>query len=634
MKNWGIQTRILLLALAPAVAVAGALSVYFVLALLSDLDRDLRDRGLGLARQLAAIAEYSTYSGDRQTLGNVALAALEEAHVNSVEVYDQEGEALAASGALPAPLSPLPSLTQSDVIHEDEDHLRIAAPVLRHRFDIQDPFLAEPPVAGRPEPPPLLGWVVVEMSRQSLETRRQETIAFTLTLVLLTVAATSLLAMILTRQVSRPIVRLEKAVERIRAGQLNLQLPADSGGDLQRLEEGFNTMAQALQEARDNLEGKIADATRELERKRAEAERSSLAKSRFLAAASHDLRQPLHALNLFASDLKNHARGPDQEKLAGQIGTSIRSMSELLDALLNISRLDVAGVNPQPLATPLQAIFDKLQQTYAREAENRGLRLRFRPTRAWAHTDPALVERLLGNLITNALRYTERGSILVAARRRGQAWRIEVRDSGDGIAPEFQRAVFEEFVQVGNAERGQGKGLGLGLAIVDRLAKAMETPLDLRSALGQGSVFAVQLPACAAVAETPAAEQEKRLPLAALLAYGPGFMADSAEQLEAWLRDWGLRCRRVESAAAAQALLAEMAAGSEGPFLWLTPGNGTTLREVLALAPERPAVIIGGEEQEGMADGGWFSLPHPARPAKLRALLQRLAGELEKTENA
>jgi len=130
LKNWGIQTRILLLALAPAVAVAGALSVYFVLALLSDLDRDLRDRGLGLARQLAAIAEYSTYSGDRQTLGSVALAALEEAHVNSVEVYDQEGEALAASGALPAPLSPLPSLTQSDVIHEDEDHLRIAAPVL------------------------------------------------------------------------------------------------------------------------------------------------------------------------------------------------------------------------------------------------------------------------------------------------------------------------------------------------------------------------------------------------------------------------------------------------------------------------------------------------------------------------
>ncbi|HET7775532.1 MAG TPA: hybrid sensor histidine kinase/response regulator, partial [Azospira sp.] len=112
MKNWGIQTRILLLALAPAVAVAGALSVYFVLALLADLDRDLQERGLGLTRQLAAIAEYSTYSGDRQSLNSVALAALEESNVTRVEIYDQDGEPLAASGALPPSLSLRPDSQQ------------------------------------------------------------------------------------------------------------------------------------------------------------------------------------------------------------------------------------------------------------------------------------------------------------------------------------------------------------------------------------------------------------------------------------------------------------------------------------------------------------------------------------------
>ncbi len=625
MKNWGIQTRILILALAPAIVVAGALSIYFVLALLADLDRDLRDQGLGLGRQLAAIAEYSAYSGDRQALNSIALAALEESHVNSVEVYDQNGDALAASGALPPSLNPLPDAGQSVVIHESLDHLRIAAPVLRHRLEAQDPFLADPPTAGPGELPPLLGWVVVEMSRQALDARRKETMVFTLALMLLTVAATSLLAMVLVRQVSRPIIRLERAVDRIRTGHLNLQLPADSGGELQRLEEGFNTMARALQEARGNLEGKIHEATRELERKRQEAERSSLAKSRFLAAASHDLRQPLHALNLFAADLKNNASDPDQQKLAGQIGTSIRSMSELLDALLNISRIDVAGVSPQYEVMSLQALFERLRHTFAREAESRGLRLRFRPTQAWIQGDPALLERLLGNLLTNALRYTERGSILVVARQRRQGWRLEVRDSGSGIAPEHQQAVFEEFFQVGNAEREQGKGLGLGLAIVDRLAKAMEVPLELHSALGRGSTFALLLPA--ADPQEAGAGATELVPTVALLTHGAGYMEATANQIMGWLQDWGFHCRRVESAEGGLRLAAVPEESGDAPFLWLAVGNPESLSPLLDAGAGHPAVVITPDAQS--PDAPWFTLSHPVRPAKLRALLLRLRGEWE-----
>lgn len=630
MKNWGIQTRILLLALAPAVAIACALTIYFVLALLSDLDRDLRDRGLGLARQLAAIAEYSAYSGDRETLNGVALAALEEIRVSSVEVYDPEGEALAASGALPPPLSLLPPADDTVVIEENEDHLRMSAPIVRHRLEVQDPFLLAPVQRPPRDDSALLGWVVVEVSRQSLEARRKDTIVFTLALVLLTVAVTSLLAMLLVRQVSQPIVRLERAVARIRAGQLDLQLPADSGGDLQRLEEGFNAMARALQEARSNLEDKIRDATRELEGKRDEAERSSQAKSRFLSAASHDLRQPLHALNLFASELSNAARDDEQKKLSTQIGNSIRSMSELLDSLLNISRLDVAGITPQPTPTPVAAIFDRLKQTYGPEAAAKGLRLRFHPGQASVLTDPALLEKLLAQLLTNALRYTGRGSVLLAARKRGSAWRIEVRDSGSGIALQHQKSVFEEFFQVGNTERGEGKGLGLGLAIVSRLARALELCVDLRSALGKGSVFAVEVPACPPQmpGETSRPiEKKSDIPLVALLTYGQGFMEETVGQVVTWLNDWGLGCRRVESREEGKRLLEETAGSGATGFVWLAMGNRQALEELQALGNGLRAVLVTPDEITGTPRENFYCLPHPVRPAKLRALLQRLAEE-------
>ena len=612
MKNWGIQTRILLLALVPAVVIAVAFSIYFVLALLSDLDRNLQEQGLALSRQLAAIAEYNTFSGDRQGLNNITLAALDEAHVSAVQVYDAVGTPLASSGAIPPPLSPIPTTRDAFVAANDDEHLLLLAPIQQNRPPLlDDPFLDD----RSHKAPTLLGWVAVELSKQAVRVRKKETITFILALVALTIAGTSLLAMVLVRQVSRPIVRLERGVERIRAGQLDQRLPADSGGDLQRLEEGFNAMALALQDARSNLEGKILAATSELERKRAEAERSSLAKSRFLAAASHDLRQPLHALNLFANDLSNTAANPDQRRLAGKIATSIGAMSELLDSLVSISRLDVAGVHPEIRPTPLQPLFDRLYQAFAQKAKAKGLRLRFRPTKTWVQTDPALMERLLANLLSNAIRYTEQGSILVAARRSRNDIRLEVRDSGSGIAPEHQQAVFEEFFQVGNSQREQSKGPGLGLAIVDRLGRAMNTPVSLRSALGHGSVFSLRLELAQAVSE-----QAQATPCIGLLAYGDGFMTTTAAQLQTWLQDWGFYCQRIETPDALVALQ------PKEYLVLLGIGNGSTLRDTLATQPELAGILVSPEEESG-SEGKLYLLPHPTRPAKLRALLQRLVTE-------
>jgi len=287
----------------------------------------------------------------------------------------------------------------------------------------------------------------------------------------------------------------------------------------------------------------------------------------------------------------------------------------------------VAGITPQPTPLPLQAIFDKLRDSFSREAETRGLRLRFRPTPAWVQSDPALLERLLGNLITNALRYTERGSVMVCARKHRRGWRLEVRDSGSGIAPEHQQAIFEEFFQVGNAEREQGKGLGLGLAIVDRLAKAMDIPMDLKSQLGRGSVFALQLvavPPQATLTAPPAATP----PIIAVVTFGSGFMEATASQISTWLQDWGFSCRQISSEEEQRKIIEGIDpenGGSASPGLWLAVGNPAGLEALAGL--NATAVLITPDETPQAGEQGWYVLPHPVRPAKLRALLQGLLGD-------
>jgi signal transduction histidine kinase len=212
------------------------------------------------------------------------------------------------------------------------------------------------------------------------------------------------------------------------------------------------------------------------------------------------LRQPLHALSLFSADLQRQVRsGTAQElpRLAEQISASTSLLGELLDSLLDISRLDVAGIKPESRPTQLQPIFQRLADSFRRAAADRKMTLRFRPSAHWVETDPVMLERMIANLVSNALRYTPPGGrVLVAARRRGGQLAIEVRDNGIGIAQEHQAAIFAEFYQVGNAAREQNKGLGLGLSIVDRLAKALDIPVSLKSRQGEGTLFTLLLTIC------------------------------------------------------------------------------------------------------------------------------------------
>ncbi|MDD2741769.1 MAG: ATP-binding protein [Rhodocyclaceae bacterium] len=260
----------------------------------------------------------------------------------------------------------------------------------------------------------------------------------------------------------------------------------------------MGAITEELASSHENLELRVERATTVISAQKEAAEQSSKAKSRFLAAASHDLRQPLHALSLFAADLQRKARAnhtQDLPILAEQIATSTSTLGELLNSLLDISRLDVEGIKPEIRRVPLNPIFEHLSHSFHRAAVDRNISLNFRPTTRWTESDPGLLERMLSNLIANAIRYTQPGGrILVAARQRGSKLRLEVRDNGPGIAAEHQSSIFAEFYQVGNQAREQDKGLGLGLSIVDRLARSLKIDVNLYSVPNKGTCFYLTIP--------------------------------------------------------------------------------------------------------------------------------------------
>jgi PAS domain S-box-containing protein len=250
-----------------------------------------------------------------------------------------------------------------------------------------------------------------------------------------------------------------------------------------------------LNQLNEQLEGRIEEATRELRLKKDEAVNASSDKTRFLAAASHDLRQPMHALGLFVGELHSKLSTQEQRQIVAKVEESVEALSNLLDALLDISKLDAGVVTANVSSFSIEGLLDRLAKDYTPLAAGKGITLRVISNSSTVNSDPILLERLLINLISNAIRYTPIGGrVLVACRLRGGRLRIEVRDSGIGIPIEDQEKIFREFIQLANQERDRSKGLGLGLAIVDRISKLLGCQIDLSSRVNRGATFAVYVP--------------------------------------------------------------------------------------------------------------------------------------------
>jgi len=236
---------------------------------------------------------------------------------------------------------------------------------------------------------------------------------------------------------------------------------------------------------------KLAEKLR-LEKER--AEEASLAKSRFLASASHDLRQPIHALGMFLGALSQHDMNREMRRLVGHMEGSITAMDSLFGSLLDISRLDAGVVQSRPQIIRIDPLLERICRDYAGEAAQKDIALTYCRSSAAILTDPILFERVMRNIISNAIRYTDEGRVLVGARRKGNRLKVQVWDSGRGIPQDQQERIFEEFYQLDNKERDRTKGLGLGLAIVKRLTVILDCPFELRSTYRKGTMFGLSVP--------------------------------------------------------------------------------------------------------------------------------------------
>ena len=371
----------------------------------------------------------------------------------------------------------------------------------------------------------------------------------------------------------------------------------------------------------------------ELSQARDRADQASRAKSQFFAAASHDLRQPLHAMGLFAAALSAKAREPDVANLVTSISSSVEALEGLFNELLDISKIDSGKVKPEITDVSVTALFDRLRMDFEPEAFDRGLSFRMPSRSAWVRSDPVLLERILRNLISNAMRYTRTGGVLVSTRLRKGKLRFEVWDTGMGIAPDDQARIFEEFVQLANAERDRRKGLGLGLSIVQRLAALLGHPVSLSSRPGRGTVFRVDVPmGRAPVVRVAAARVERsQADLGGRCILVIDDEASIVDGMSALLGSWGAEALIAGTAAEA---MAQVTARDAPPDLIIAdyqlrdgeigPEVVTAVRRHFGI--EIPAILVTGsatpERLEEARDLGHHLLLKPVMPAKLRTLIQ------------
>jgi Na+/proline symporter/CheY-like chemotaxis protein len=407
--------------------------------------------------------------------------------------------------------------------------------------------------------------------------------------------------------------------------------------------------AEALERVNATLERRVRERTGELtrlngelERAKAEADDANVSKTRFVAAASHDILQPLNAARLYVTSLTERQGAGGDADLVANIDASLEAVEEIFTALLDISRLDTGAMKSEFSDFRIDELLHRLEVEFVPLARERGLDLKFMPCTQTIRSDRRLLRRLLQNLISNAIKYTPEGGVLVGCRRRGERLRIEVYDTGIGIPHGKRRAVFREFHRLDQGAR-VARGVGLGLSIVERIARVLECEVALKSDVGRGSRFSIEVPRASAIAAAPKLRALPRLDVGRL--DGTVVLCIDNERaildgMDTLLDGWG--CRTLKAADLAEALAAIVTSGVEPDGLvvdyHLDGGNGVAAIAELRqrLGRHVPAIVITADRSLHVRDETRAEAAHllhkPVKPASLRALItqwrvQRVAAE-------
>lgn len=656
MKQFGIRQYVAWLTFVPLFIMAVSMEFYFLRDRFVEMDQDMLEKGELIVNQLASSSEYGVFSNNLEFLHNIANGALQQADVRGVVVLNSNATILVSTGQFSEAF-------REEIIDRNMAGRLLFAPtggiddmVILHPStrDVQSLWLYHAIVPAQIALDDLgaksaikpTGSVIVEISRARHEGQKISMFWTTLFATGLFFALTLYMAHVASRKITYPIRKLSEAVQAIGAGKLDTRVTLSTGvQELTTLAQGLNKTTEHLQQEQVILQQRIEDATQALREKKEEAERASHDKSRFLAVASHDLRQPLHALGLYVAELQRKLSGTDQQRLAEQIENSVEALSTLLNALLDISKLDAGAIVPQVRICSMDAMLKRIAADYQMLADVKNIRLIIRPCTGYVTSDPLLLERILANLVGNAIRYTyQNGSVLIACRRRGQFLRIEVRDNGVGISKADQNNIFREFFQLAQPQLDTSKGLGLGLAIVDRLVKLLGHRIEIHSEPGKGSVFAVEVrlasnlgrtsPA-AAHARTDSAVEAEVSPLSGkrllIVDDDPAVLSGT----EGIMTSWGCQ---VSAAASVAEVVQFMRNGMEWDFIvsdYQLEGkmNGIDVIDLVRKHQNQriPCILISGDTSPAVLKlvsvSGHHLLHKPVKPAKLRSLILHLLEE-------
>ncbi|MBI3223309.1 MAG: response regulator [Nitrosomonadales bacterium] len=664
-NKYSIHLQVAWLTLVPMLVMTVSLEAFFLHTRFSDLDHGLLERGKLIARQLASSSEYGVFSNNQTFLQNIANGVLQQPDVRGVAILNAASEPMIEAGEftnsftnarVDATTAVPGSITQTKLMRSREvkDSVNLLTPI-RHNHEglwIYQPIIPAQVMVDEFDTNPAIqqvGAVIVEMSNVQTQKLKIQMLSFAFIATVLFLGCSLYLAYLASRSITKPIRNLSDAIETIGKGNLETRVSLLTHvSELDTLSHGINDMAEKLQKERTFLQQRVGEATQALREKMEEAERTSHDKSHFLAVASHDLRQPIHALGLYIAELRRKITGAEQLHLVGQVEHSVDAISTLINALLDISKLDAGVVVPQKQACDISALLERVTTDFQMLARIKNIRLVVRPFHGYAVSDPVLLERILMNLVSNALRYTHpNGIVLIACRRRGNRLRIEVRDNGIGISKADQANIFREFFQLMQPQLDTQKGLGLGLAIVDRLVKLLEHRIELRSAPNKGSTFALELPAASApiahfaIAGLPALPASEQATESTSLAGKRLLIVDDdalvLESTTAILNSWGCKVSAAASLEAVQKLLVDGAAWD----LIISDyqlGNDVTGLDVIETVRQHlnkviPCILISGDTSPAVLKlasvAGHHLLHKPVKPAKLRSLVLYLLEEEE-----
>ena len=496
MKIQGIHSRFLLITLLPALVIAGVLGAYFIKTRIQDLGEALHDRGRAIANQLAPASEYGVFAGNHDILKALAEAALTEQDVVRVTVLDRrrvplaDARAAARAGA------------------EADDLLQFEAPINSSSLAVSD---FEEQVTAEQRPP--LGWVRVELSRAATR-ERQLQVLFTSGLITLSVLALSMVfALRMSRTISRPLLGVVAAVQRLGAGDLQVRVSERSDGELGMLESGVNSMARALADAQAELQNQVDEATVELRETleaveiqnveldlaRKRAVHASREKSEFLANMSHEIRTPMNGLLGFIDLLLRTPLNAEQRDYTSTIRKSASNLLVIVNDVLDFSKIESGKLTIETIPFDLREALEDSVDLMAPVAHAKGLELIllvYSDVPLALYGDSNRIRQVLLNLIGNALKFTSQGSVVVRVMLEEQdcehgatSIRISVSDTGIGLNQEQQSRLFQAFSQADSSATRRFGGSGLGLFISKKLVELMGGDIGVESAAGEGATF-------------------------------------------------------------------------------------------------------------------------------------------------